>query len=275
MKCKKPIRLGLVEAGCAQCLPCRINRQRQITIRGLLEAGQHAHSTYATFTYDRRHLPSDGSLSLSHVQLLFKRLRHHVGPFRYLVCGEYGGGWRPHYHAILYGVREGHGVCDAWSKGYVHISGVGPESIGYVAGYCLKGATNESGMRWHGKSLRPEFVRWSRVPPIGASAADLIGRFYTGDGKHVLELNGDVSSVVRQGQKFWPIGRYLKERVRSVAGIVPELRKRSSSLLRAEQLKAMSSEELNSYLDLATGRSEASGFRAEAKYKRMSLEKKL
>lgn len=276
MKCKKPFRSGLLEAGCGQCLPCRINRQRQITIRGLLEASQHPYSTFATLTYDDKHLPGSGSVSVRESQLFLKRLRYFIGPFRYILCGEYGErNWRPHYHAILYGVRDGCGVDRAWRKGFVHCSGVGPESIGYVAGYCLKGATTEKEMRWHGKNLAPEFVRWSRNPPIGAWAADLIGRFYTGDGKQVLEQNGDVSPVVRQDRKLWPIGRYLRARARRAAGLDQEDLSFRMQISRASTLLTMDQKALNDFFERAKGQSAASGARSEAKYKRMALEKKL
>lgn len=276
MKCKYPFRKGLAELGCGKCLPCRINRQRQITIRGLLEAGQHAHSTFATLTYDEEHLPTDGSVSVRVAQLFLKLLRYHHGPFRYIICGEYGSRiWRPHYHAILFGVRDGHCLQDAWKNGRIHISGVGPESIAYVAGYCLKGATDVSGMTWHGKSLTPEFVRWSRRPPIGAWAADRIGAFYTGVGKPIVEQNGDVSAVVRQGKKFWPLGRYLRDRARAVAGVSKEVLSKSRQLTAITMFKDLDACALNEYIAQADFQSEASGLRAEAKYKRMSLEKKL
>lgn len=276
MKCKSPFRSGLLEAGCGQCLPCRINRQRQITIRGLLEAGEHSESVFGTFTYDDKHLPGSGSVSVREAQLLLKRLREHCGPLRYIVCGEYGErNWRPHYHAILFGVRDGPGVAKAWGKGYVHCSGVGPESIAYVAGYCLKGLTNAAGMRWAGKVLAPEFVRWSRKPPIGAAAADRIGAFYAGPGQGALVRDGDVSPVVRQEGKMWPLGRYLRERARRVAGVDIEALSQMRQISWSDRLRSMDQAALNEHIALVDGQSSASGFRAEQKYKRLSLEKKL
>lgn len=276
MKCGKPFRKGLQELGCGQCIPCRINRQRQITIRGLLEAGAHEHSSFVTLTLDDKHLPSDGCVSVPTAQLFLKRLRYYVGPVRYLISGEYGSiNWRPHYHAILFGVREGRGVHEAWDQGLVHISGVGPESIGYVAGYCLKGLTSERGMKWAGKSLRPEFVRWSRRPPIGASAADLIGRFYTGAGAPALAQSGDVSAVVRQGKKLWPLGRYLRERVRTVAGLDRDLLSMRRQLSQASELIGLDQAALNQRLHDLEGISERSMLRSTERVKRALLEKKL
>lgn len=248
-----------------------------LTIRGLLEAGQHPYNSFVTLTYDEQHLPSNGCVSVRESQLFLKLLRYYIGPFRYLLCGEYGErNWRPHYHAILFGVRDGHGVSEAWKKGFVHCSGVGVESISYVSGYCLKGLSTERGMRWSGKKLTPEFVRWSRRPPIGALAADRIASFYTSSvGSALLGKVGTTSAVVRQGTKLWPLGRYLSARVRAESGISPEIHSKLQALARMDQLRSMSQSDLNSHIDLATGQSWASGFRAEAKYKRMSLEKKL
>lgn len=248
-----------------------------LTIRGLLEAGQHPHNSFVTLTYDDKHLPTDGCVSVRESQLFLKLLRYHIGPVRYLLCGEYGErNWRPHYHAILFGVRDGYCVSKAWKKGFVHCSGVGVESISYVSGYCLKGLSTERGMRWAGKKLSPEFVRWSTRPPIGAAAADRISTFYLSrPGSSVLASDRTTSTVVRQGGKLWPLGRYLAARVRDQAGVHKDSHSQLQALSRAERLRSMSQAELNDYIELATGQSSASGFRAEAKYKRMSLEKKL
>lgn len=276
MKCKKPFRKGLIEAGCRRCLPCWINEQRLWTIRGVLEAGQHLHSSFVTLTKDDEHL-GDGSVSVREAQLFLKNLRYARGPFRYLLCGEYGEHtWRPHYHAILFGVRDGLGVADAWQKGHIHISGVGPESIAYVAGYCLKGAHTTRGMRCLGKSLNPEFRLMSRRPGLGAVAADRIAGFYTSRvGSKSLVKAGAVSPVVRFTKGMWPLGRYLVERIRVGSGLDEECRMALSQMSRAAQLQSYDQPSLNAYIKLITGQSEQSGFRAEEKYKRIALEKKL
>lgn len=279
MKCKTPFRKGLGEFGCGRCLPCRINRQRLLTIRGLLEAGQHSHSSYVTLTLDEEHNPDGRScVSVYEAQLFLKRLREAAGPFRYLLCGEYGERtWRAHYHAILFGLRDGCGVQDAWKKGHVHISGVGPESIAYVAGYCLKGAYNAAGMRWHNKGfLCPEFVTMSLKPGLGAAAADRISAFYVSEqGSALLSEHGDVSPVIRQGQQLWPLGRYLRGRVRQGCGIDAEKLSQVRQLNEAAQALQLDQAALNLLSTKMGDRSLLSGYRAEARQKRKSLERKL
>lgn len=278
MKCKHPFRKGLGEFGCGRCLPCRINRQRLWTIRGLLEAGQHSHNYFATFTFNDESLPSDGSLSVREAQLLLKRIRERFGPFRYFLCGEYGErSWRPHYHALLFGLRDGCRLEEVWKKGFVHVSGVGQESIAYVVGYCLKGAFNKSGMRWLGKEhLRPEFSIMSRKPGLGAAAAAQIAQFYTSEtGSQVLASVGRVSTVVRQGMQKWPLGRYLTSRIRTDAGIDLQAESRIRQLREQVELLSLGQVELNQLVHDRQGISERSGLRAEARFKRKILERKL
>lgn len=277
MKCKIPFRSGLGEYGCGQCLPCRINYQRLWTIRYVLEAGQHQHNTFATLTFNENDAPRDGCVTVPTAQLFLRRLRARVGPVRYAIVGEYGErSWRPHYHALLFGLRDGLGVREAWQYGFVDISGVGLESAAYVAGYTLKGAHNRRGIEWHGKKLNPEFVRRSLKPGLGATSADLIGNFYTTlPGSRALATAQDVSGVVRQGLKLWPIGRYLKGRARNSAGLDSDSIWRARQLMDAELLKTLSQSSLNDLIKFRSGVSEQSGFRAEARYRRKSLEKKL
>lgn len=277
MKCKAPFRKGLLEAGCGQCTPCRINRQRTWAIRIVLEAGQHEHSSFVTLTYSDELRPADGCVSVREGQLFLKRLRRRIGSFRYFFVGEYGERtWRPHYHAILFGVRNGSGVAEAWGKGFVSCSGVGRESASYVAGYCIKGLTSEARMKFAGRSLAPEFALMSRKPGIGALSADRIGEFYgTYGGSAALVANGSVSSVVRFDQRLWPIGRYLRGRVNDFAGVCAEVLSGKRQLEEGAVLRSMDQSELNDYLEACVAVSERSGFQAEARVKRKSLERRV
>lgn len=90
------------------------------------------------------------------LQLFHKRWRKSHGSFRFLACSEYGGSTlRPHYHAIYFGLDPDkfwfHGksktggriyisekMTECWGKGFVTLSPVTRESIGYVARYCVK-----------------------------------------------------------------------------------------------------------------------------------------
>lgn len=125
------------------------------SFRCLAEASLHQHNWFATFTYSDGNLPSRGALQHRDWQLFAKRARRRLGPFRYLMCGEYGEKThRPHYHALLFGldlpdadrfsVRRGHPVYRSaiierlWGLGLTELGTVTPQSARYCAGYVLK-----------------------------------------------------------------------------------------------------------------------------------------
>jgi len=123
--------------------------------RALAEASLHPSNWFLTLTYDQVHLPPHGALAHRHWQLFAKRVRRSLGPFRYLMCGEYGPQTlRPHYHALLFGLdvpdarssglRRGHTIYQsaklsaAWGRGLLELGSVTPLSARYCAGYVLK-----------------------------------------------------------------------------------------------------------------------------------------
>ena len=130
-------------------------------------------SCFITLTYDDKHLPFDGSLRKSDFQGFMKRLRERIAAdatqfdasikIKYFHCGEYGSAentWRPHYHAVLFGInfqdrrvveykrhkksRENYPVyssyelADIWGEGNVAVDDLTPQNAGYTAGYVMK-----------------------------------------------------------------------------------------------------------------------------------------
>ena len=94
-----------VDLPCGRCIGCRKERARSWMIRAVHEAQLHTENSFVTLTYGPGNLPAHGSLCYRDVQLFIKRFRKARGPFRYLVCGEYGAQLlRPHYHMIMFGV---------------------------------------------------------------------------------------------------------------------------------------------------------------------------
>lgn len=95
---------------CGKCQACLNNRRNEWVSRMRLEHFVTPKSTFLTLTYNDANLPL--ALDKTHVQKFLKRLRqaprdYGVPPFhlRYFCCGEYGKTtYRPHYHAILFGV---------------------------------------------------------------------------------------------------------------------------------------------------------------------------
>lgn len=209
---------------CGKCDGCRLERSRQWAIRCMHERQLHESNSFITLTYDDSHLPCNDSLYHRDWQLFAKRLRKKYGPFRFFMCGEYGGlNGRPHFHACLFGVgfddrvkfRESDCGSDVftsksldsvWSKGFASVGDVTFESAAYVARYTLKKVGNDverlgtvdfSTGEIHVKV--PEYARMSLRPAI---ARDWWARF-SGD----VKRRGD---IVIRGRSMRPPRYYDK-----------------------------------------------------------------
>lgn len=125
-----------------------------------------------------------------------KRLRRFYEPQKisYYHCGEYGErSRRPHYHALLFGLRfldvrlykkSPDGSCiytseilsRVWEKGFCTIGSVTFESAAYCARYVLKKMTGTKAVDYYKSvdpetgeitQLQPEYVTMSLKPAIG------------------------------------------------------------------------------------------------------------
>lgn len=232
MMCSKPYRKGVAEFGCGQCMPCRLNRRRLWTGRLMLEAELHEANSFATFTYSNKFGPISNSLIPFHMRDTIKRLRYYVGDLRYYYVGEYGDtSGRPHFHAALYGVGlDDHKnpdvlprvvcecfVCRSWGYGNVYLGTLTSESASYIAGYVTKRMTVSDDPRLEGR--HPEFARMSLKPGIGGDAVGTVAEVMTNDygSKYVVE-NGDVAAVYRSNGRMYPLGRYLRSKLRLASG---------------------------------------------------------
>lgn len=146
---------------CGQCIGCRLERSRQWAMRMVHESQMHEENAFITLTYDEKHKPSDGSLSVKEWQLFIRRLRrlmkrnYQGKKILYYGAGEYGEEtYRPHYHAIIFG----HGFMDRipiksngdfdlfasgelsslWPFGFSSVGDVTFKSAAYVARYVMK-----------------------------------------------------------------------------------------------------------------------------------------
>lgn len=164
---------------CGGCIGCRTARAREWALRCTLEQSEHDAQCWVTLTYADEYLPP--TLCLPHLQRYVRSLRKRRGPLRYFAAGEYGERtYRPHYHAILFGVSEQERAVleEAWPHGFVRVDPLTPAAISYVAGYCSK----KIGWRDYERGERidystgevyeyqPPFVRMSRRPGIGGAA---------------------------------------------------------------------------------------------------------
>lgn len=174
-----------LDVPCGRCIGCRVRLARDWSIRCALEAQEHDYMSWATLTYDDKHLPRAGdrpTLDKQHLSGYLKRLRARVHPrtVRFFGCGEYGDQTqRPHYHVILYGLppNERH-IAGAWPFGYAHVESLTPARIAYTAGYAQKKLEKADPLDWSqvdpetGEVLTPErpFRHVSRRPGIGGAA---------------------------------------------------------------------------------------------------------
>lgn len=119
MQCAYPV--SVVTSGepkivpCKRCIPCRINRQAEVSTRLFLETfstvnalGEQS-SLFVTFTYTDESIPEgDGAESVMRNDLrhFFKRLQHSTGQkTRYFCIGERGSNTnRLHAHALIFGL---------------------------------------------------------------------------------------------------------------------------------------------------------------------------
>nr|QJB18811.1 MAG: replication initiator protein [Microvirus sp.] len=161
---------------CGGCIGCRLARAREWALRCTLESGLHESSRWCTLTYDDDHLPP--TLQKRDLSGFVKRVRARGERIRFFACGEYGERTaRPHYHAILFGLRQESSVQSCWSKGFARVDPVTPAAISYVAGYCAKkvGWKLESGERVDFETgevfdWQAPFLLMSRRPGIGGAA---------------------------------------------------------------------------------------------------------
>lgn len=243
MMCRDPFIRGRAAFPCGRCDPCLFNRKRLWTHRIMLESLCHADNAFVTLTYNDESLPLvsgvEGSLSTlryADVQKFWKRLRKKIEPLkiRYYVAGEYGEapGYRPHYHAILFGFpscrqtqtqyRSGFLRCcpqcqlvsEAWGLGHVYLGTVETSSAQYVCGYVTKKMTRRDNAWLRGRD--PEFGKPSLDPGLGAHA---MWEFASELMRLGLDTAlADVPSAMRHGGRAFPIGRYLRMKLRKYVG---------------------------------------------------------
>lgn len=217
MLCKKPYMQGNLAYGCGQCMPCRYNRRRLWTHRIILESLVHQGSSFLTLTYADEFLPDNGSLEPRDLQLFMKRIRKNTGlKLRYYGVGEYGDVTeRPHYHVALFGLdpSDAAHVAASWGLGHTMCGTLTFDSAAYVAGYVTKKMTGKDDIRLRGRY--PEFARMSLRPGIGALAVDQIALALQNEhGWDEIDRTGDVPLSLRHGVRDYPLGSYLRKKLR-------------------------------------------------------------
>lgn len=193
-----------IDIPCRNCAECYAQSRREWISRAVAESQLHDSMIFLTLTYSDDKIPvaemvdqntgeilKHFTLRYRDFQLFMKRLRKYLDDrkVRFMVCGEYGTHtFRPHYHAILFGVslddfglsREyslnSHGdilytnecLERIWNNGYVISSGATVATIGYVAGYVAKKSTVVKSKQFYKLTgCVPPFIKSSNRPGLG------------------------------------------------------------------------------------------------------------
>lgn len=233
--CANPYMVGSIPCSCYNCFACRINRARVWSHRILLETLKNEFNSFLTLTYSDDNLPKNGGVKYEDAKNFIKRLRQNVGErkIRYYLCGEYGSQTRrPHYHAALFGISplENVTVEKSWGLGNIYLGELTPQSASYVAGYVQKKldksactfCNHVNGERNNKICLKcgmeKEFTKMSLKPGIGAEFMKDVGNSVKTLEDTSKYWNGDVPNVLRHSGKLWPIGRYLRGKLREAIG---------------------------------------------------------
>lgn len=187
------------------------------------------------------------------LQLFLKKLRVSIPErIRYYGVGEYGDySGRPHYHLAIFGMPDPRHngwrtslpsdpacecvVCKSWGKGLVDIGLVTRESAAYICGYTTKRATCVGDSRLDGR--HPEFARMSLRPGIGCAAMPVVSEAVKKSG--YVAKTGDVPAVLRHESKMWPLGRYLRGKLRENLGLHRALPTAISDVLSVEMQQSL------------------------------------
>lgn len=98
----KPITIA-----CGDCKHCSMLKAADKGVQAVHEAHYHDECCFITLTYNNKKIPYDLELHPKDFQDFAKRLRKAYAPrkIKIMYCGEYGSKtFRPHWHAILFGI---------------------------------------------------------------------------------------------------------------------------------------------------------------------------
>ena len=194
--CLRPKNINGKIISCGKCINCIMKKRAEWSIRGTNELDKNKDAIMITLTYNNENLPkkaykketeNDCLGSLRHEDLckFWKRLRKKFSKnkIKYIACGEYGGQdlkkelnneeekkgtWRPHYHAIVWGLPKNiteNELKELWKFGFLTLDykDVIRNHINYIIGYITKKMTDENAQKYYEKNNREKpFIRVSK-----------------------------------------------------------------------------------------------------------------
>lgn len=269
-------RSEFIEIPCGKCLGCRLDYSRDWATRCMLELQYHDSSYFVTLTYDDDHIEKNRiyypdletgeafehfTLSKRDFQLFMKKLRKYTGQkLRYYACGEYGSKtFRPHYHAIIFGLelddlvpykRNGKywyyiskRLSEIWDNGFVVVGEVTWETCAYTARYIMKKLDGIDKMLFDDFGVEPEFTLMSRKPGIARQYFDEHPDLYRFD-EIILktEKGGLTAKPPRYYDKLFDIEnpeemKAIKQSRKAAAAAAEKLKLSQTSLSKTEYLE--------------------------------------
>ena len=112
-------------------------------------------------------------------------------------------------------------IRETWGKGFIYNGTLTKDSAQYVSGYVTKKMTNPKNelVKEFLNGRHPEYSRMSLKPGIGAEAMkNLANALNCEEGLADIDIRGDVPDVMAHGKKKYPLGRYLKRKLRDEMG---------------------------------------------------------
>lgn len=186
---------------CAQCAKDKINSW-YFRIQQEIKVSTSVH--FVTLTYDEEKVPIVNgvkTLDKRDCQLFLKRLRKKEENLRYYLVGEYGTNTkRPHYHAIMFNIKDIRNIQKEWGNGFTFSPPL--DKNGAEIRYVLKYLNKEK--KGKIKDAEPEFSLMSKG----------IGKNYLTEAMKKYHLQSVEKSYVmgKDGHKL-PMPKYYKEKI--------------------------------------------------------------
>lgn len=257
-----------VEIPCGKCMICKANQARKKGERAMAEAATWEHNEVINLTYNDENLPyntkKDGNkvptLRYKDVQDFKKRLLKHwkneygQEGIRFMCACEYGEKHqRPHYHMIMFnfecedkydwgytkkGSKEFRSptIEKIWGKGNVTLGEVTPETIQYVANYCLKKFKGKKAKGiYQNLGIEPESVKSSNRKGLGALYYEKHKETYKEHGKCFVGSENGLKTV--SSNKYFDkllaeeYGDWLLEQVKAKRSKLAEDRERTRAFI--------------------------------------------
>lgn len=190
---------------CGKCAECARNKIKSWYFRIEQEIKVSKNVHFVTLTYDEDNVPKNENgqktLVKKDCQLFLKRLRKKEENVRYYLVGEYGTKTkRPHYHAIMFNIKNVENIQNEWRNGFTFNPPL--DKNGAEIHYVLKYLNKEK--KGKIKGVEPEFSLMSKG----------IGKNYLTPQMIKYHLQSVEKSYVmgKNGEKL-PMPKYYKEKI--------------------------------------------------------------